>query len=54
MDAMKGKLQVKTKKEKGGNDSTSMRLEEGKAEEEEWDEMEGKPYAMIKREKENR
>ena len=35
LDAMKGKLQVKTKKENGGNDSKSTRLEEGKAEEEE-------------------
>jgi len=40
LDAMKGKLQVKTKKE------------EGNAEEEEWDEMEGKPHVIVKTEKE--
>ena len=40
LDTMKGKLQVKTKKV------------EGKAEEEEWDEMEGKPHAIVKTEKE--
>ena len=40
LDAMKGKLQVKTKKE------------EGKADEEEWDEMKGKPHVIVKTEKE--
>ena len=40
LDAMKGKLQVKTKKE------------EEKAEEEEWDELEVKPHVIVKTEKE--
>ena len=48
LDTMKGELQVKIKKENRGNDSKSTMLEEGKAEEEECDEM--IPIKMQERE----
>jgi hypothetical protein len=48
LDAMKGEPQLKIKKESRGNDSKSTMLEEGKAEEEECDEM--IPIKMQERE----
>jgi len=52
LDAMKGELQVKIKKENRGNNSKSTMLEEGKADEEECDEK--IPIKMQEREEKKR